>query len=193
MNNIWPITGKNCSCAKNYKITYICNKKVNEINVCLDCLCNLDNYDAKSKVEDCCGFCGMTLEELLRNSKMGCANCYIKFEKPFVFSLEKLQKIPNKTKNEIKHVGKAPYLWKKQQAENTDPIKFLLELKQKLSISVKHDNYKKAQDLKNKIFAFESYLKKIDEFKHDDQQVNLIKKEMFEFIYMFRESESEEN
>ena len=80
-----------------------------------------------------------------------------------------------------------------QKAENTDPKKFLLELKQKLAISIRREKYKKSQDLKYKIIAFESFLKKIDEFKNDEQQVNLIKKQVYEFIYLFRESELKEN
>ena len=190
MSNLCPITGKTCCCPKLYNvITVKKNKKTQEISVCLDCLSNLESYDGESKIQDACGFCGMTLDELLKHSKMGCANCYEKFEKPFVFSLEKLQRVPNKNKNEIKHIGNVPYLWKMQKAESTDPKKFLLELKQKLLLSIKYENYKKAQELKNKITAFESFLRKIDEFKQDEQQTNLIKKQMFEFIYYVRESE----
>lgn len=193
MSNLCPITGKPCCCPKLYNVVSIKNKKIEDIKICIDCLPNLETYDGESKIQDCCDFCGMTLDELLQHSKMGCSRCYEKFEKPFIFSLEKLQRIPNREKKEIKHVGSVPYLWKMQKAENTDPKKFLLELKQKLAISIRREKYKKSQDLKYKIIAFESFLKKIDEFKNDEQQVNLIKKQVYEFIYLFRESELKEN
>ena len=190
-----PLDGKPCSNCKSYHIVNLEKDKVQDVDICLECLSNLKNSDLKIENNnvDCCDFCGMTIEELLKYSKMGCSKCYNKYEKPLVFSLEKLQKLPKKDKKELRHVGKAPYLWKMQQAENTDPIKFLLELKQKLVIFIKYEKYEKASDIRNKIKAFEHFIKKVDEFKEDLEQCELIKKQIAEFIYLFRESELEEN
>jgi|LakMenEpi03Aug12_release.lakeMendotaPanAssembly.Ray.scaffolds.fasta_scaffold114656_4 protein-arginine kinase activator protein McsA len=190
MNNLCPITGKVCQSSKCYHVVDIEKKEIKCFDICFDCL---DNIDCAKKIQaDCCEFCGMTIEELLKKSRMGCAHCYNKFEQPLLFSLEKLQRLPKKETNQpIKHVGHVPYLWKMQQAENTPPDKFILELKQKLAICVKYEDYKRAQDLKNKIRVFEFFIKKIDEFNHDEEQCELIKKQMAEFIYNFREEEKE--
>jgi protein-arginine kinase activator protein McsA len=193
-NKICPITGNTCTNCKAYHVVDVeKNKSTKHFNVCCDCLPNINTKFELYIPQDCCDFCGTTIEELLKHSKMGCSNCYDKYEKPLILNLEKLQKIPNKGKKELKHVGSIPYLWKMQQAENTDPNKFLLELKQKLMICIKEEKYEKAKDLKDKIKAFEFYLKKVDEFKNDEEQCALINKQIAEFIYLFRESELEEN
>lgn len=194
MDKICPITGNSCTNCKAYHVVDVeKNKSTRNFNVCYDCLPNINGKFDLQQTQDCCDFCGITLEELLKNSKMGCSNCYDKYEKPLILSLEKLQKIPNKEKKELKHVGSVPYLWKMQQANETDPEKFLLELRKKLISYVEEEKYEKANDLKHKIKAFECYLKKADEFKKDEEQSVLIKKQIAEFIYLFRESELEEN
>lgn len=194
MNKICPITGKSCINCKAYHIIDLKNNNVSKyINVCFDCLCDINSKCNFSSNSDCCEFCGMNLEQLLKNSKMGCSNCYNKYEKFFILSLEKLQKIPNREKKEIKHVGHVPYLWKMQQAEKTDPKEFLLELNNKLNNFIVDEKYEKAKEIKDKIKAFEFFLKKVDEFKNDEEQIDLIKKQIAEFIYLFRESELKEN
>lgn len=192
MNNKCPVTGKNCDNYKCFHITNLKNDNLQSFSVCEECLNQLNNNEInvnnQAVVSDnLCEFCGMTLEELLKHSRMGCVNCYFKFEKFLLINLEKLQK---STLNvELKHVGRVPYSWKKQKAENLDPKKFLLELKQKLALSINKENYNKSLELKNKIFAFEKLIKKIEENKSDSEQVALIKKQISDFIFLFREQE----
>jgi len=184
-NKKCPITGNNCDNFKHFQVTNIKNKSLNSINICEDCLVELNSNS------HICDFCGLTLEELVKNLKMGCQNCYYKFEKFLLLGLEKFQKNPDSTV-ELKHTGRIPHSWKKQQIENLDPKKFLLELKQKLALSVKKENYDKASDLKNKIFAFENFIRKIEENKSDFEQVALIKKQICDFIFSFREEDLKE-
>jgi protein arginine kinase activator len=152
-------------------------------------LCNLENKKINSKFV--CSFCNLSLEELLSKSRMGCAKCYEVFEKPIQLALEKIHRTPDISKKELCHVGRFPTSWKKRQAQETDPKKFLLELKQKLAISVREEKFNLANELKYIIKGFESLLKKIDEFKNDQDQQSLIKNQVSEFIYLFREKSLE--
>lgn len=186
-----PITGKSCLKFKGYHITDIENEEVSGfVSVCEDCFCNLDKK-IKKQPEFVCSFCKLSLEELLSKSRMGCAKCYEIFEKPIQIALEKIHMTPDMGKREICHVGRFPISWKKNQAAQTDPKKFLLELKQKLAICIKEENFKLANELKYIIKGFESLLKKIDEFENDSDQQELIKNQISEFIYLFREKSLE--
>jgi protein-arginine kinase activator protein McsA len=162
-------------------VTNLKNNNFQSFSVCEECVNELNDNN------NSCEFCGMTLEELIKYSRMGCANCYSKFEKFLLINLEKLQK--SSPGVELKHVGKIPYSWKKQQSDNLDPRKFLLELKQKLALSINKENYDKSLELKNKIFAFENLVNKIEENKSNFEQVALIKKQISDFIFLFREQE----
>jgi protein-arginine kinase activator protein McsA len=190
--NKCPITGNNCLKFKGYHVTNIDNKNLEkDISVCEDCLCNLDKKNIqKEKSEFVCS-CGLSIEELLIKSRMGCAKCYEVFEKPMQIALEKIHRTPDVSMKEIGHVGRVPISWKKRQAQETDPKKFILELKQKLAICIKEENYKLANELKYIIKGFESLLEKVDEFKNDKDQQELIKNQVFEFIYLFREKSLE--
>lgn len=185
-----PLTGESCLKFKGYHVTNLKNKEVTEFfSVCEDCLCNLENKKINSKFV--CSFCNLSLEELLSKSRMGCAKCYEVFEKPIQLALEKIHRTPDISKKELCHVGRFPTSWKKRQAQETDPKKFLLELKQKLAISVREEKFNLANELKYIIKGFESLLKKIDEFKNDQDQQSLIKNQVSEFIYLFREKSLE--
>lgn len=200
--NKCPISGKVCLKFKAFSITDIKEGKANSFAICEDCLHNIDEKNIikpeEEKTEEkkpeskiACKNCNLSLEDLLKKSKLGCKDCYDFFEKPLIIAFEKLQRVPSKENKELRHTGSVPYLWKKQQAEQTEPKKFLLEIKQKLALAIKYENYKLAAELKNIIKGFESLLNKIDEFKNDDEQKELIRNQIVEFIYLFREKESE--
>jgi len=209
-----PITGKACMKYKAFHVTNIKNNEVSISNVCEDCLSQISNFDGKilettRTSETCsapaetklieekqnnsqslyCEFCKLTLEELLNKSRLGCEKCYQVFEKPLIIAFEKLQRNPQLIKKELKHVGSVPSQWKKKQAQETEPKKFLLELKQKLALFSREEKYEKCKEIKDCIYAFESLLKNIDEFKKDCEQQVLIRNQISEFIYFFREKE----
>lgn len=207
-----PISGKVCLKFKAFHVTDIVDQKANVINICEDCLSQVDEkkilsteipekegapvqeekpIDKKPEDKIICEFCKLSLEELINKSRLGCENCYYIFEKPLVVALERIQRTPDIKQKELKHVGRVPTQWKKRQAEKTDPKKFLLELKQKLAMCVREENYKLASELKNIIKGFEALCKKIDEFKEDSEQWHLIRTQISEFIYLFREKELE--
>lgn len=187
-----PITGKSCIKFKGYHVTNVADNNASDsMSVCEDCLCDLDKKNIKKEKSEFVCSCGLSLEELLSKSRMGCAKCYEVFEKPIQIALEKIHRTPDISMKEIHHVGRVPISWKKRQASETDPKKFILELKQNLAICIKEENYKLANELKYIIKGFESLLKKIDEFKSDKEQQELIKNQISEFIYSYREKQLE--
>jgi protein arginine kinase activator len=196
-----PITGKPCNKYKAFHITNISKKDLCVFNVCEDCLSQIDKYemiseekgiiDLKNQNENQneCWFCKLTLEELIRTSRVGCQNCFEVFGKQLSIAFQKLQITPSTNQKELRHVGRVPEYWKRKQAKETDPNKFLLELKQKLALSIRKEEFKKSKELKDRIYSFEFLIKKIDEFKNDEEQQELIKNQIYEFIYMFRKKE----
>lgn len=191
-----PITGKSCMKHKAFHVTNINEKKeISVVNVCEDCLCKInmnEKNDQEKNNEYYCDFCKLTLEELLKKSRIGCENCYKVFEKTLAIAFEKMQRTPDISKKELKHVGRVPTQWKKRQAEQTDPKDFLSDLNQKMDFFAKEEKYEKCKILKEKIYAFECLVKKLDEFKNDPDQQGLIKNQISEFIYFYKEKESEE-
>lgn len=203
-----PISGKPCVKYKAFHITDIKDQKINTLNVCEDCIANVEfaniiNDDDKiiekndsklneprpddSKLLKTCSFCGLTLDELLKKSRFGCAKCYDVFDKFLTVAIEKLQQLP--PGKELTHVGRVPTQWKKNQIRQIDPKKFLLELKQKLALAVKNENFNKAKEIKEYIFAFESFMNKLEEYKNDQEQQSLILDQIYEFIYNAKELE----
>jgi protein-arginine kinase activator protein McsA len=199
--NKCPISGKVCLKFKAFSVTNLNKDKVDSMAICEDCLHKIDEKniiqntaDEKEKSPEsaiCCKNCGLSLEDLLNKSKLGCKECYDFFEKPLIIAFEKLQRVPTRENKELKHTGTVPYLWKKEQASQVEPKKFLLELKQKMALSIKEENFKLSAELKKIIAGFESLLKKLDEFKNDSDQYELIRNQISEFILLFREKESE--
>ena len=197
--NKCPITGKTCLKFKAFSVTNVRNNKADSSAICEDCLHQIDDKNIiKQEFESsnpeskiCCPSCGLSLEELLKKSRLGCEQCYDFFQKPLIIAFEKLQKNPSVKEKELKHVGSVPTSWKKKQAEETDPKKFILELKQKLALSIKSEDYRLAGELKNIIKGFEALVIKLDLFENDQEQKALIKNQISDFIFLFREKELE--
>lgn len=173
-----PLSGKPCVKYKCFHITEKHGEKVDSYMVCEDCL--YLSATAKIKMSDkddmSCDSCGMSLEEVLRGSRMGCARCYEKFEGTMEHVIKAVQ-----SGDGDRHTGSVPFSWKMGQAEKTDPIKFLTELKQKYRIAVKSERYEKASFLNSKIAEFEKIMEK--------RRSSSAKKEIAEFILECRGSE----
>ena len=199
--NKCPITGKTCLKFKAFSVTNVQNNKADSLAICEDCLHQIDDKniikcpvvenEPKPEAKICCPSCGLSLEELLKKSRLGCKECYDFFQKPLIIAFEKLQRTPSVKEKELKHVGKVPVSWKKKQAEETDPKKFILELKQKMALSIRSEDYRLAGELKNIIKGFEALVIKLDSFENDQEQKALIKNQISDFIFLFREKELE--
>lgn len=195
-----PITGKVCLKFKAYQVTNIEKKDIDVISICEDCLSQIDNKNIlknedkpKEEPKLACKYCKLTFDELIKKSRLGCEKCYYMFEKPLTIALEKLQKLPpNFDKKELKHTGRVPTQWKKKQAAQTNPNDFLNELKLKMQHAIDEEKYELAGEFKNIIIGFDFLIERLDEFKSDQEQYNLIRDQISEFIYLFREKELEE-
>lgn len=175
-----PLNGKPCVKYKCFHITEKHGEKVDSYMVCEDCLYLSATAAIKMTDEDLsCEGCGTKLEEILKGSRMGCAKCYDCFEK----TLEHVTKAVQVGGGE-RHVGRVPEQWKRLQAEATDPLKFLTELKQKYRISLKSERYERASFLNEKILKFEELLN-----KYEKRRAPSVKRELSDIIYDCRESE----
>lgn len=91
-----------------------------------------------------CSFCGTTFEELARDAKAGCANCYSEFYKEL---LPSIQRIHGKTR----HVGKIPGTAGKEIKRKQE----LETLRKQLNDAVAAQEYEKAAQLRDQIKEME--------------------------------------
>jgi protein-arginine kinase activator protein McsA len=174
-----PLNGKPCVKYKCFHITEKHGEKVETYMVCEDCLYISATSKIKMSDEDIsCDSCGLKLEEVLKGSRMGCARCYDCFEGTIEHVIKAVQ-------DADRHVGRIPTTWKMEQAEKTDPLQFLTELKQKYRIAVKSERYERASALNSHIIRFEELLE-----RHEKEgRSPPVQKEIATMIYDIRESE----
>lgn len=151
------------NCKKNAATTYFkqtVNGHVREVFLCSDCAAKLGLGDPFSSFGDFgmgfgfgmmpglfsasaagqdlkCPTCGMTLTEVNRNGKMGCADCYETFRDYLHRLLPRIA--GNKT-----HTGKKP--GGSEKAEDDLPT-----LKKKLEEAIRTENFEEASVLRDKI------------------------------------------
>ena len=175
-----PLNGKPCLKYKGFHITEKHGENAENYMVCEDCL--YISAASKIKMSDggiSCDSCGLKLEEVLKGSRMGCARCYDCFEGTIGHVIKAVQ-------DADRHVGIIPTTWKMEQAEKTDSLKFLTELKQKYRIAVKSERYERASALNSDIIRFEELLG-----RHEKEgRSPPVQKEIATMIYEIRESES---
>ena len=92
-----------------------------------------------------CDNCGLTYDQFISNGKFGCANCYGEFN-------EKLELMFKRLHGSAVHQGRLPGEIKKKRLTKAER---LADLRQKLAIAVKEEDYKKAAVLRDKIIAME--------------------------------------
>lgn len=176
-----PINGKPCSKYKGFHITEKDGEKIKTYQVCEDCLYLSASKNTEiSSEEKKCKTCGKTLGEIIKESRIGCADCYTEFGSAMEYIIAAVQM------GGTKHKGKAPYLWRRQQAEKTDPISFATELSQKMKIAKRDEDYKIAAKIKTTLDEFSKKLSAYHEA--NDQQVPALRQELADFIFNYRES-----
>lgn len=92
-----------------------------------------------------CEKCGMSFEEIVKNGKIGCANCYEKF---YELLLPSIQRIHGKTQHNGKTARSAEENSVKREKTNEEII---AELQEKLKIAVEEQNFEKAAELRDEI------------------------------------------
>jgi len=177
-----PISGKPCLKYKGFHVTEKKDGKTNSYSVCEDCL---HTESATAKIEavvdkNSCSNCGVTLNDILKGSRMGCAKCYDNFDGTLEHMLAALHNV-----SKAKHTGGIPLAWKVKQAEETNPVTFLAELNQEMDEIIYQEKYEQVGKIKKDISDFNEILFR---YKNaDESQAPPIKKELVNFIYEYRE------
>lgn len=91
---------------------------------------------------DHCEYCGSTFNDIVKSGRVGCANCYSKFE-------DRLQPTITKMHGNAKHIGKNVTYTKEKEAE--PEISELDKLKNDLKLAIKEQRFEDAAVLRDKI------------------------------------------
>lgn len=99
-----------------------------------------------------CPKCGMTTDEIVKNGKFGCTECYSHFQAGVGSILAQCQM------GATQHVGKVPQKWAEEQAKKRELAETALDkseqiknLKLKMAKAIEVENYEVAGVLKKKI------------------------------------------
>lgn len=91
---------------------------------------------------DHCEYCGSTFNDIVKSGRVGCANCYSKFE-------DRLQPTITKMHGNAKHIGKNVTYTEEKEAELE--ISELDKLKNDLKLAIKEQRFEDAAVLRDKI------------------------------------------
>ncbi len=91
-----------------------------------------------------CNNCGLAYEKFKRNGKMGCAECYSKFE-------NKLRPLMKKIHGSESHIGKVP----QSEKNYLDVKKDIEKLKAKMEKVIEDENFERAAQLRDEIYELE--------------------------------------
>ncbi len=91
---------------------------------------------------DHCEYCGSTFNDIVKSGRVGCANCYSKFE-------DRLQPTITKKHGIAKHIGKNVTYTEEKEAE--PEISELDKLKNDLKLAIKEQRFEDAAVLRDKI------------------------------------------
>lgn len=91
---------------------------------------------------DHCEYCGSTFNDIVKSGRVGCANCYTKFE-------DRLQPTITKMHGNAKHIGKNVTYTEEKEAE--PEISELDKLKNDLKLAIKEQRFEDAAVLRDKI------------------------------------------
>lgn len=126
---------------------YLCSKCAKEIGIMdefsFDSSTLFSDLFSSSLIGvDRCSYCGSTMNEIAKNGKVGCANCYTKFGDRLVGTIEKMN-------TKAKHIGKS--ISYTEVDDKVDEKAELEKLKQMLKQAVKEQRFEDAAVLRDKI------------------------------------------
>ncbi len=157
-------------CNNNEATTYIkknINGRVTEMHLCSECAAELgvmEEFSPESFFNDTffgsflgagvpamnilsgidhCEYCGSTFNDIVKNGRVGCANCYSKFE-------DMLQPSITKMHGNAKHIGKNVTYTQEADEEKTAETE-LEKLKNQLREAIKEQRFEDAAVLRDKI------------------------------------------
>lgn len=95
---------------------------------------------------DRCGRCGATLQDFRETGRLGCPECYTRFEGP-------LRELLRRLHGSTHHVGER---YVAPGAEPEDPARQEAELREQLRLAVASENFELAAELRDRLRVFES-------------------------------------
>jgi protein arginine kinase activator len=136
-----------------------------------------------------CPKCGSTLEQIAKNQKIGCANCYDYFALP-------LAKVIKQTQGSLKHIGKIPKNCSEKQEQErpglVSPVppvlvksfEYIIEQEKNMANLVKREKYEEAAIIRDKILALKALVARFHKAakSKDQEQAVLLQKEINLFI-----------
>lgn len=111
--------------------------------VCEDCIHQTQSQHkiATPADEETCADCGITLSEIVKGSRFGCAKCYENFSETVGYIIASLQG----GGHDIRHVGSVPRGFLMERAKETTREGFLEELGKEMRKAVSIEDYGKAK------------------------------------------------
>ncbi len=96
---------------------------------------------------DSCSSCGTTVSDIINSGRVGCADCYDKFEDRLMPSIEKLH-------GKTKHIGKNVTYTTTTNSDDEVPKNSIETLKEELKKAVQEQRFEDAAVLRDKIKGF---------------------------------------
>lgn len=92
---------------------------------------------------DRCTYCGSSFNDIVNSGKVGCANCYDRFESKLNPSIEKLH-------GRTRHVGKS-VSYTVEEDEPQESVDELTKLKEEMKLAIKEQRFEDAAVIRDKI------------------------------------------
>ena len=156
------------------------NGKVEGCLVCEDCMHQNQDSIVTPNDEERCSNCGISLSEIVKGSRFGCAKCYESFAETLPYIIASVQM----TSQNAKHVGQTPCQFAMESARKTTRQEFAEEISEKINKACRSEDYEGADRLKK---VLEDFSKISDEEGRDARSMN----ELALFIFKFRSGELE--
>lgn len=102
-----------------------------------------------------CDKCGITIDQIVRNSRVGCSNCYDHFGEPLSYIIAAVQ-----FGGESRHTGTVPECHKRSLSESVQPLKFATELAQKVRLMIRTEMYEEAAKTENVLLKVKNIMER---------------------------------
>lgn len=152
-----PIIGKSCLKHRGYTVEEKRGDKSTTHLVCEDCM-HLDPKPDSSDEMGPCPSCGVTLDQVVGKSRLGCALCYDHFGEPLAHIIAAVQFC-----GEAKHTGHVPESFKRSAAASVGAVRFATELAQKIRSATKHERYEEVSRLNSTLVDVKKIISSINE------------------------------
>lgn len=138
-----PITGKNCLKHKGFEA----DGKL----VCEDCF-HKKSEGIQSANDTTCASCGMSLADIVKGSRLGCAACYDNFPETMPHIVGSVQRADSG----VRHVGRTPRSFIAEKARSVSEQAVREEISMRMNSAAANCDYKEAARMKSKMKELDS-------------------------------------